>query len=200
MKKNRLLLALAFVTIGTYVTAQTISPNKQVSEKNHIRVVTVKDGVTEVLDTIITDGKAEEMFLKGNNHFTFSGRVEPGFEWEKIIEDDSTKKIIVMKRRSGEKENRMMVAPPPPGAPVPPIDQGMRFLQRRQGNMIDLSDPAVISFKKKKLSGGREKITIIRNEVSEKQNEDIMFMIDRDPKLFHLDGPKPIEELELKKP
>jgi hypothetical protein len=200
MKKNRFLLALAFVSIGTYLAAQTTSPDEQVSTKNHIRVVTVKDGVTEVLDTIITDGKAEVKFLKGNNHFTFSRSGEPGFEWEEIIENDSTKKIVVMKRRSGDQENRMMVAPLPPGAPVPPMAPGMRFLQHRSGNVIDLSDPGVISYKKKKLSGGREKITIIRNEVTEKQEKDVLYIIDRDQKLFHFDGPKPMGELEFRKP
>lgn len=200
MKKNRLLLALAFVSIGTYAAAQTTTPKEQVSTKKHIRMVTVKDGVTEVLDTIITDGKAEVMVLKGNNHFTFSRSGEPGFEWEEIIENDSTEKVIVMKRRSGENENRMMVAPLPPGAPVLPIAPGMRFLQHRSGNVIDLSDPGVISYKKKKLSGGREKITVIRNEVTEKQNEDILFIIDRDQKLFHFDGPKPMGELDFQKP
>jgi hypothetical protein len=39
------------------------------------------------------------------------------------------------------------------------------------GNVIDLSDPGIISYKKKKMSGGREKITIIRNEPSEKEIE-----------------------------
>ena len=34
-------------------------------------------------------------------------------------------------------------------------------------NVIDLSAPGIISFEKKKLSGGREKITIIRNEVKQ---------------------------------
>jgi hypothetical protein len=34
-------------------------------------------------------------------------------------------------------------------------------------NVIDLSDPGIISYEKKKLSGGREKIEIIRHEVDE---------------------------------
>ena len=42
-----------------------------------------------------------------------------------------------------------------------------------KGNVIDLSDPGIISFKKKKLSGGREKIEIIRNEVNDEELEDM---------------------------
>jgi hypothetical protein len=33
---------------------------------------------------------------------------------------------------------------------------------------IDLSDPGIISFKKKKMSGNREKITVIRHEPNER--------------------------------
>lgn len=200
MKKNRLLLSLVFLAIGTYVAAQTTSPHQQVSTKNHIRVVTVKDGVTEVLDTIITNENGHVIVKKGNKHYSFSRSGEPGFEREEIFEDDSTKKIIVTKRRSCDKENRMIAAPLPPGAPVPPITREMDFLQHRSGNVIDLADPGVISFKKKKLSGGREKITIIRNEVTEKQEKDTLYIIDRDQKLFHFDGPKPMGVLEFRKP
>jgi hypothetical protein len=41
----------------------------------------------------------------------------------------------------------------------------------KPGNVIDLSDPGIISFNKKKLSGGREKIEIIRNEVNDEQSD-----------------------------
>ena len=42
-----------------------------------------------------------------------------------------------------------------------------------KGNVIELSDPGIISYKKKKLSGGREKIEIIRNEVADEELENI---------------------------
>jgi hypothetical protein len=60
--------------------------------------------------------------------------------------------------KSGEKR---MVAPGPPAPPV------VRFLGRQSENVIDLGDDDVISYKRKKLSGGREKITVIRNEAKE---------------------------------
>jgi hypothetical protein len=92
---------------------------------------------------------------------------------------DSGKKIIVhvekgepgdnhvfMARPGVRHERRLMHAPFAPGLDVPL--SGVPFRRHIQGrNVIDLTDPGIISFEKKKLSGGREKITIIRNEVKE---------------------------------
>ena len=163
-------------------------------------MVTVKDGVTDVHDTIIANGNGHVMVKKGTRHYPFLRSGEPGFEREVVFEDDSTKKIIETRRRSYDNENRMIVDPLPPGAPIRPITREMNFLQHHSGNVIDLADPGVISFKKKKLSGGREKITVIRNEVAGKQEEDIKLMIDRDQNFFRLDSPKPMGELEFQKP
>jgi hypothetical protein len=38
----------------------------------------------------------------------------------------------------------------------------LRFNRNKNNNIIDLSDSGIVSYKKKKLSGGREKIVIIR--------------------------------------
>jgi hypothetical protein len=54
-----------------------------------------------------------------------------------------------------------------PGILAPPVPPRVRFLGRQSQNVIDLGDDNVISYKKKKLSGGREKITVIRNEAKE---------------------------------
>lgn len=76
----------------------------------------------------------------------------------------------------GEKgDNKMIFATPdvravPLVPKVPPVP-GMIF-RGKKGNVIDLSDPGIISYKKKKLSGGREKITIIRNEVEDENKEE----------------------------
>ncbi|MBN1819553.1 MAG: hypothetical protein JW833_02490 [Prolixibacteraceae bacterium] len=43
--------------------------------------------------------------------------------------------------------------------------------EKSAGTVIELNDPNIISFKKKKLSGGREKIEIIRKEVPEDEKE-----------------------------
>lgn len=54
-----------------------------------------------------------------------------------------------------------------PGILAPPAPPRLRFLGRQRENVIDLGDDDVISYKRKKLSGGREKVTVIRNEAKE---------------------------------
>lgn len=79
----------------------------------------------------------------------------------------------VMVWHEGKGENRIFAVPEIPGVPpVPPVPR-IRFLENRNDeNSIDLSDPGIISYKRKKLKDGREKITIIRNEPAEKEAEE----------------------------
>lgn len=59
-----------------------------------------------------------------------------------------------------------------PGLPKPPHPTPMnRFIHKQNRNLIDLNDPNIISFERKELSGGREKIEIIRKKTTEKQVE-----------------------------
>ncbi|MCF8360623.1 MAG: hypothetical protein K9H26_17855 [Prolixibacteraceae bacterium] len=50
------------------------------------------------------------------------------------------------------------------GGPDVPTPPGVHMYRNRQNNMIDLNDPDIISFEKKEIKGGKEKITIIRNK------------------------------------
>ncbi len=72
-----------------------------------------------------------------------------------------------------------MFAHPPQSAKAPRV---VRLQRNLRGNVIDLGDPGIISYKKKKMSGGREKITIIRNEPSEENMEkDVLITIPDTP-------------------
>ena len=51
--------------------------------------------------------------------------------------------------------------------PALPGGHALRYRYQQGGNVIDLSDPGILSYKKEKMSDGREKITIIRKEVKE---------------------------------
>ena len=67
--------------------------------------------------------------------------------------------------------------PQPPSPPHPPhMPKMMQIEKRKAKNNIDLSDPGIISYKKKNKSRGREKITIIREkpEEGEKLHEEII--------------------------
>jgi len=69
-----------------------------------------------------------------------------------------------MEMRHGKSGEKMMVDS---GILAPPAPPRLRFLSRQRENVIDLGDDDVISYKRKKLSGGREKVTVIRNEPKE---------------------------------
>jgi hypothetical protein len=66
----------------------------------------------------------------------------------------------------------MIMDPVPPGAPMPPHAQGMMmFRSHNNKNVIDLSDPGIVSYDKKLRKDGTEKITIVRKQVSEDDEE-----------------------------
>lgn len=121
-------------------------------------------------------------------------------------EGDSGKTVVVRVEKNGPGEEDVMIwrgprhgrmqlhsprLPHPPLPPVPPV----RHLKPRRGNIIDLGDPGIISFQKKKLSGGREKITIIRHQASE--TEEATFDVWRESPesgLRHIQEPKVMKE------
>lgn len=92
----------------------------------------------------------------------------------RVIADDLHGGHDVMLWHGDKGENQFFAAPEVPGVPpVPPVP-GLRFFERGNSeNIIDLSDPGIISYKKKKMKDGREKITIIRNEPDEKDVEKV---------------------------
>ncbi|MFY9154333.1 MAG: hypothetical protein WAO52_20090 [Prolixibacteraceae bacterium] len=97
------------------------------------------------------------------------------------VGDSIRKKIIIRKDTGDGEEERVIImddpkmkhfAPMPPMPPMPPSN--MRMLKQVQrGQMINLNDPNVVSFKKKDLKDGLEKIEIIRKKTDEP--EDMMF-------------------------
>ena len=165
------------------------------ADVRRVKIVTVRDGVTEVTDTLIASGK-QEIFVRGGNRFQFSANDNNGFEWEEISADDSARRVIIRRnfdhqegsRPLQHRNNRMVLR----GMPA------MQFMRQRQSNVIDLADPGIISFKKKKLRNGQEKITIIRREVPEGQQESFHFRIDSEgDDLFVPKEPRPVRELEI---
>lgn len=106
-------------------------------------------------------------------------------DMEIITEDiDSLGKKIVIRKRvmGGDKDNMIFLhegnmkhfpgmPPVPPAPPVPHIK-----MLRHSGQVIDLNDPDIISYKKKDMSGDREKIEIIRKKSDDKEmNFDFKF-------------------------
>ncbi len=124
-----------------------------------------------------------------NRVFVYNGGSEGAKSWVYDLRsgdgDDSTAtsyKVEVI--TNGDKNNQMAwcgkgrpfqaVMPPlPPKAPLAP---DIFFTDKhRAENIIDLSDSDIISFKKKDISGGREKITIVRDKSKDKSKNVTVF-------------------------
>lgn len=85
----------------------------------------------------------------------------------KIITDDDNAGDNVFMWHGKNGSDHMMVPPRP--ARVPRVPDIMFIDKNKSDNVIDLSDPGIISYKKKKIRGDREKITIIREKPDDKK-------------------------------
>lgn len=99
--------------------------------------------------------------------------------------DSAQKRIMIHKRlRDGSGNDHMIFFNergdrPIPGAPsAPPVPHIRQFRGQNAAKGINLNDPNVISYKKKDIGGGREKIEIIRKKSTETDNFDFDFEMD----------------------
>lgn len=102
--------------------------------------------------------------------------VSPGGEDEWMMHEfdfpggDSLRHMMHLHHKKALGDKDVMIfkgrAPMPPHPPLPPMP---RVKVMRGGNAIDLDAPEIISYKKKDLSGDREKIEIIRKKRPEKE-------------------------------
>lgn len=107
-------------------------------------------------------------------------------EFQIITDDGDTlgKKFIIHKmRRNGEQRDQLIYRhnlrgdnfpPVPPAPPVPHI----KMFRHQSGNGINLNDPNVISYKKKDIGGGKEKIEIIRKKTNETEEMNVDIEMD----------------------
>ncbi len=135
---------LAFFTWATPALAG--QPGK--NTKKQVKIITISDDGQGGTDTLINVEELKE-FPMGELH-RFRRFAPDALPDTGNVAGESEKKeveaIVVMKEDSGRE---------------PFI---WRAFDSSRGNVINLADPGIISYKKKKLSGGREKITIIRKE------------------------------------
>lgn len=169
------------------------APKAQKTER-HIKMVKVDDtGKTTELDTVLTHGGVfvwNGDTIGGKNEMKWFSKddlkldsihknFDMNFEYE--IKDDGKGKMMILKSgKDGEKkmmrwhgtdgENVFIHAPAAPGMPHPPAAPHALFLgNTKRGNVIDLSDPGIISFDKKVRKDGTEKITIVRKQKTEEE-------------------------------
>ena len=81
----------------------------------------------------------------------------------KVISDNVSSDIMQWHSKNG---NEMLFGKP--GSAGPKV---FHINKQKSGNVIDLSDPGIISFEKKELKNGKEKIVIVREKPSEEDVE-----------------------------
>jgi len=155
----------------------TINPVKHTQEFNRADF-----GRMHEFDTRGRKGGNENVMIfkrngRGNNGPAI-GQMPPRNGMDVITDhmDSEGKRIVLRKRMRGGNENDMIhfngpgmrhFPPMPPAPPRPPMK--MMNIQH-SGQVINLNDPNIISFKKKKMSGNREKIEIIRKKSANDEN------------------------------
>lgn len=189
-------LAVILILLSAFsIRENPQDPPRGKKTEKHIKMVKVDDnGKKTELDTIIegdrifvwngdTIGGGNDlkwMTKEGFNLDSIHKNFDMNFEYK--IEDDGDGNIMILKsgKEGKEGDNKVMMwhndegentffrVPKMPGVPHPP--KMMFFGDRKKSNVIDLSDPGIISFDKKVRKDGTEKITIIRKRVSDEDN------------------------------
>ncbi len=191
-------MILPLVVLNLMIVSKSYAQDTKPATKTekHIKIITVKDGVKEEVDTVIVGGDVK-VFSAGNDkkfHWisshaeadldSLSGKMEYKFG------DGKGKKVIIMKHGHGQEpmiihesevegdsgktvtvhveamepddedvlffnngrkgQRRIMTTRLAPGFQGLPATPALRHFQNRS-NVINLSDPGVISFKKKKV-------------------------------------------------
>jgi len=174
----------------------------QKKEKKHINIVKVENGEEIKIDTVIETGQVfvwngdtidapgKLKWISEDSEFNFDSTMNINLDFEGmgdkhvfVVRSDDANKAKVMSW-SSEDGNEMIFAP---GG-----QKHMMVLPELQkGNVIDLSDPGIISFEKKELKDGTEKITIVREKPSPEKKEirkEIVVTGAGAPMMLHEDG------------
>jgi len=152
-------------TIGSKDRTKHIS-SEVAGKMKRIKVIVDGDDKNEnVMIYHMKDGKkGEPMEL----------RMESGDNDEILTEEpgDSIHKRIIIRKRMRDMNDSHMDAEMrhfPGMPPMPPMMHMKMMKEQHAGRIIDLNDPNIISYRKKELKDGREKIEIIRNKPQESQ-------------------------------
>ena len=151
------------------------------------------------------DGKEKVMILKhsgGKKGDPMIWNMDSGEDMEIVTEnvDSIGKRIVIRKRMKDGEGNQMIFFDDgnrkhfPPMPPMPPMLHMKMMKGAISGRVIDLNDPKIISYKKKNMSGNREKIEIIREKSEDSENVTSDF--EADQKLMAPDAPESVREFE----
>jgi hypothetical protein len=194
-----LLSALAVFSLSSFyfIGESPQDPPRGKKTEKHIKMVKVDDSGKKVeLDTVIhgdqifvwqgdTIGGGKELKWITKDDF----KMDSVHRFDYKIEGDGNKRIMIMK--SGKGDEQMIMAPFPPVPPMPPhAPKVMMFRGQKNKNVIDLSDPGIISYDKKLRKDGTEKITIVRKQVVENDSlmEDVLITPPHVDDVFFMGG------------
>jgi len=212
---------LAFAILFMSAISINDYPQDPPKKKKHIKMVKVDDnGKKMELDTII---EADEIFvwngdtIDGGKELKWFSEGEFDMDFDIEVDKDGEQNVIVMKSKDGkspaifkfktdgnedenvmfwnDKDHNEMIFHTPRSPKV------VRIKKQKSGNVIDLSDPGIISYDKKELKNGKEKITIIRNKPSEDdielEEEIIMHGSGAHPMLLHEGHPAKTKSIKV---
>jgi len=152
------------------------------------------------------DGKENVMIIrhnKGKSGEPMIWNMDSGDDMEIVTEDiDSLGKQIVVRKRIKDGEGKHMMffndsdmKHFPPVPPVPPVAHFKSLRENQSGRLIDLNDPNIVTYKKKDLKGGLEKIEIIRKKSKDQKNMTFEYKVDKNLMPPHAPGaPEMIHE------
>lgn len=161
----------------------TINPEKHIKEFN-------PSGFDKLHNTDQMDQKKRVRIYKGGagremDHLIL--RSDLGEDYQIFTEEGDTggRKIRIHKKiGEGDEEDHLIYLNGHEGGdfpgvpPMPPVPHIRHFRGQNSAKGINLNDPNVISYKKKDIGGGREKIEIIRKKSTETENFDFDFEMD----------------------
>lgn len=201
-KKNRHVRMVKIVD-GKKTAIDTVFTDDKVFVWNGDTINPMKHGEMKHMDIVKhvgKDGKGNVMILKhsgGKPGEPMIWNMDSDEQMDVITEDidPNGKKIVVRKHlKDGAMDHMIFMngpdsrpfPPAPPVPPMPPLPHVKMLGIQHGGKVIDLNNPDIISYKKKDMSGGREKIEIIRKK-SDNPEQDV-FKFNFNPELMAPEG------------
>ena len=214
---NKKLLSGSISLLVMAVTAAWESPAQEnpaaPATRKEIRTIVIREGEKTVVDTVMAseDVKVFRFLSEEVNHWIDSDlEGDSGKQVRVIVREAGPGQEDVLIYNNGRRDSRRIVTRPlAAGRPLPraaAASRAFRFRSPSAPHIIDLADPGIISYKKKKMSGDREKITIIRQVVKEgNYPEAPEWQIDRtlnpegDEELERMNAPRVVRELDIRR-
>ncbi len=174
------LLGLTAALLSSFAFTQKSGEVQEPQKTRHIIMTKIENGKKMKLDTV----------LLGDGIFVWDGDTVNLVEHHRMFDPSGFNR---MPRVDNGKDHRLSMddgdgIPKPPAPPVPPFSHMKVMKMQRHRKIIDLNDPNIISYKKKDMSGDREKIEIIRKKSGD--IEDLTFNF---PAADELMAPEPPE-------